>query len=140
MDRSEARKHIFSLIFQFPFYDEFQLDEAYRQYFLSVEVEPKKMQDFIYSVYSGTFQNLEEIDKLISENIKGWSFKRLNRDVLAILRMATYELLYQKDTPDKVVINEAVALSKIYCDEDSYKFVNGTLGTINKNLGTKNDG
>ena len=56
---------------------------------------------------------------------------------LCILRIATYELHYDKDIPPKVAINEAVELAKHFGGENSSKFINGVLGTIYKQLAGK---
>jgi N utilization substance protein B len=56
-----------------------------------------------------------------------------------ILRMGLYELKYIKDTPTKVVINEAVELAKSFGGDNSSKFVNGVLGTIYKQLEADED-
>ena len=53
---------------------------------------------------------------------------------LAILRMSTYALLYQKDIPHGVTIDEAVEITKEYSTADSYRFVNGVLDNIKKQI------
>ena len=60
---------------------------------------------------------------------KGWSFDRLNKMEQAILLVATCELL-ESELDKSIVINEAVINAKQYCDEDSYKFINGVLTAI----------
>ncbi len=88
---------------------------------------------FIYNIVSGTYQNRSTIDDYISKNSK-WSIDRLSKEVKAVLRVAIYELLYCKEIPQRVVVNEAIELAKTYCDEDTYKFVNGILGKVIKTL------
>lgn len=75
----------------------------------------------------------EEIDDKIKESAPAWPVEKLNKVDLAILRLAIYELTYEK-TPPKVVIDEAVELAKEFGSENSPSFVNGVLGTIYKNL------
>lgn len=53
----------------------------------------------------------------------------------AILRLATFELVYRKDVPYRVVINEGIELAKSFAAEDSHKFVNGVLDKVIKSLG-----
>ncbi len=96
-----------------------------------------KSKAYIYRIVSGTYQNLEEIDKYIVKYSKKWSINRLGNEVVTVLRIAIYELLYDKETSHKVVINEAVILAKKYCDDDLYKFVNGLLANVAKEIEEK---
>jgi transcription antitermination factor NusB len=72
------------------------------------------------------------IDKVISDYATNWELKRMAVTDRNILRFATYELLFMKDIPPKVSINEAIDIAKKYGDRDSGKFVNGILDKINK--------
>ena len=76
----------------------------------------------------------EEIDRLISANLDRWSFDRIARTDLAILRTAVAEMLYVEGIPVSVSINEAVDLAKKYGDERSYAFINSVLGKIARGL------
>lgn len=58
----------------------------------------------------------------------GWTLERMSKVDLSILRNATYEILFDRNIPKAVAINEAVELAKIYCDEGSPRFINGCLG------------
>lgn len=73
----------------------------------------------------------QEVDEEIKEAAPAWPIEKLNRVDLAILRLAIYELKYEK-TPPKVVIDEAVELAKEFGSENSPSFVNGVLGTVFK--------
>ncbi|MCZ2861161.1 transcription antitermination factor NusB [Blastococcus sp. VKM Ac-2987] len=70
------------------------------------------------------------IDELIETHTAGWSLDRLPDVDRAILRMATYELLWADDVPDAVVIDEAVELAKALSTDESPRYVNGVLGAI----------
>ena len=87
---------------------------------------------FMDSAINGIKINLEEIDEIILSKLKNWTKQRIFKVDLAILRLAVYELLYDKTVPYKVVINEAVELAKKYGNDESYNFVNGVLGEIQK--------
>ena len=78
--------------------------------------------------------HLEEIDELISANLEKWSIERVAKTDLAIMRTAVAEMLYIEKIPNAVSINEAVRLSKLYSDDNSYKFVNSVLGKIANSL------
>ena len=83
----------------------------------------------------GTIENIDTIDRLIKDNLNKWKFDRIAKVDLAILRLSVYGLLFQKDTDGKIIINEAVKIAQEYGNDDSYKFINGTLDSIYK----KND-
>lgn len=74
--------------------------------------------------------NLAQIDKLISEGAPDRPIEEINRIDLSILRLAVFELIIEKDTPAKVIIDEAVELGKEYGSDSSSAFVNGALGKI----------
>ncbi|MDE6774541.1 MAG: N utilization substance protein B, partial [Treponemataceae bacterium] len=67
-------------------------------------------------------------------HLSGWEFDRVNKVSLAILRMSVYALLYQRDVPASIVIDEAVSIAKDYGQDDSYKFINAVLDNIRKTV------
>lgn len=80
------------------------------------------------------FRHRKKIDSLIAESAPAWPLPKVNRVDLAILRLATWELVIEKKTPQKVVIDEAVELAKQYGAAGSPSFVNGVLGSLLKSL------
>ena len=96
---------------------------------LESELEPDKYL-FPKMMVVGTIENITEIDKVIQENLDNWVMDRLNSVDKAILRLSVYSLLYQKDTPPPIVIDEAINLAKDFGTDDSYKFVNAVLDSI----------
>lgn len=77
---------------------------------------------------------LDSLDEQISAAAPDWPLQKVNKIDLAILRVATYELLHT-DTPEKVIIDEAVEIAKTYGSDSSPGFVNGVLGTIYEQKG-----
>lgn len=77
---------------------------------------------------------LIEIDKMISDNLESYNIKRIGKVELTILRIALYEMYYDKSVNVAIAINEAIELAKVYGDEKSPKFINGVLATINKKI------
>lgn len=75
-------------------------------------------------------KNHEEVDKIIQQYSKGWDIERLVKMDKDILRIAIVELLYIKDAPMKVVVDEALELAKKYSTEDSSAFINGILAKV----------
>ncbi len=96
------------------------------------ETELSQMIDMNYAnkVVSAINDNKENIDELINKYAKNWTVNRMAKVDLAILRLAICEILYIENIPTKVSINEAIELSKLYCDDKSPKFINGILGSI----------
>lgn len=78
----------------------------------------------------GAASNKENILKYISKYSKDWPIDRLSLVDKSILMLAIYELLYEKEVPSAVAINEAIELSKKYGGSDSSKFINGILGAV----------
>lgn len=93
--------------------------------------------DFLYELASGVYKKLRVLDKRIQPIAPDWPLDQIATIDLCILRMSFYELLFMKDTPQKVVINEAVELAKSYGGENSSKFINGVLGTLLKEIESK---
>ena len=85
----------------------------------------------------GTYQHLEEIDKIIERYAENWEMNRMAYVDRNILRLSTYEICHLEEIPVKVALNEAVELAKRYGEPDSSKFVNGILDKIAKNEGKK---
>ena len=78
----------------------------------------------------GVVQHRARIDALLSESAVGWELERMPVVDLAVLRLATYELLEEPDVPLAVVIDEAVELAGEYSTDDSGRFVNGVLSSV----------
>lgn len=88
--------------------------------------------EFIYTLTDGLKDKVDEIDRLIMEVAPDWPLDQIAVIDKTLLRASAFELKYMPDIPPKVVINEAVELSKAFGGENSAKFVNGVLGTIYK--------
>lgn len=89
--------------------------------------------DFARILIAGTIEHIREVDSRIIDHLdQSWVFERLNRVTLAILRMSVFEILYHKEADSAVVIDEAIAISKLFTTDDSFKFVNAILDTISK--------
>ena len=87
---------------------------------------------FIETLVKGVCGHAAELDDKITSYLRDWSLSRVAKVDLAILRLAFYELLYMKDVPETVVINEAVEMAKRYSTDKSGAFVNGVLGALSR--------
>ncbi|MBU0634677.1 MAG: transcription antitermination factor NusB [Candidatus Omnitrophica bacterium] len=95
-------------------------------------LEKKEVMEFAKVLVGGVLENKQKIDSFIVKYTENWRIERMAVIDRNIIRMAAYELLFMKDIPPKVSINEAVELAKKYGDEESGRFVNGVLDKINK--------
>ena len=130
MTRKQAREEAFILVFEKEFNNN-STDEILET---AMEVRDLEPDEYISRVFSGVYDNIEEIDGIISENSVGWSIKRISKTALCILRLAIYEMKYFDEIPVSVSINEAVELCKKYATNDDASFVNGILATVSKSL------
>src|SRR5258708_36705384 len=80
------------------------------------------------------------LDEQIQTAAPDFPVNKINRVDLAILRLATYELLIEKETPQNVIIDEAVELAKEFANDTSPAFVNGVLGHITKTANQNKNG
>lgn len=93
-----------------------------------------EVKEFSLILVKGTMSNLPAIDKSINDFTNNWSLERITNIDRNILRIAIYEILYLKNIPKSVSINEAIELAKKYGTKSSSSFVNGVLGKIDKNI------
>ena len=112
------------------FNSEEEMSEQLSLYFDTLEELSGKDQEYMSQKYRHVLEKLDEIDVLLNETSRGWKTKRMSRVDLTALRLAVYELKYDKDVPTGVAINEAVELAKRFGGETSGSFVNGILGKI----------
>lgn len=108
-----------------------------------VDPRHKKRQQIVTGLFSLGFQDQpvsedttavikhkEEIDKIITKIAPEFPIDKINKVDLAILRLAVYELNFEKKAPPKVILDEAIELAKEYAGENSPAFVNGALGKL----------
>ena len=107
-----------------------EMTEQLSMYFDSLDQLSEEDEAYMKEKYGHVLEQLSGIDGLLNETSKGWKTKRMNRVDLTALRLAVYEMQYDKDVPTGVAINEAVELAKRFGGEDSGSFVNGILGKI----------
>lgn len=88
--------------------------------------------EYVKRVVKGIEENKDSLDKEIEKYLRNWTLNRLPKVDAAILRICTYEFLYEQDIPEKVSINEAIELAKKYSSEKSAPFINGVLGNMIK--------
>ncbi len=90
--------------------------------------------EFVYALAQGVAGKLPEIDRIIEQTAPEWPIAQITPVDRNVLRLGIYELMFLKDVPPKVAINEAVELGKRFGGDSSGKFVNGVLGTLYKKI------
>jgi len=97
--------------------------------------QPREHYAFGEELIHGTIEHAPEIDGHIKSLAHNWEFDRIAKIDLAILRVAIYEMMYRKDIPPVVSINEAIDLSKQFSNADAKRFINGILDRLKDQLG-----
>lgn len=137
MTRHESRANAFKLVFQcYANNKQFEdiMDAVHETLTEPFDEEPVSVDEFCEQIVKTTMDNLDAIDDCIRPNLKKWTLERLPKVPLAILRISCAQLMYMKEIPDSVVINEAVELAKTFGDDEDYAFVNGVLRSVNASL------
>ena len=128
MTRSEARELLMHILFQMDAQDD--CSEELRDLFLAGKSIPEQHREYINHLFSIVRDHLTDLDDRINGHSDKWATSRMPKTDLAILRLATAEIVYTDDIPPAVAIDEAVEMAKKYGNESSHKFVNGVLGKI----------
>ena len=129
--RTQAREYALQVLYQMDITrDNYSaaLDNFWQAH--SEEKIADEMKSFAIELVKGAADNLEMIDKKISQYAANWKLERMAVVDRNILRMSCFELLFREDIPPKVSINEAVDLAKKYSGSEAGKFVNAILDKI----------
>ncbi len=97
------------------------------------EFAPKLTElEFAKETLSGIVEHKDEIVEMIQKYAPDWPIEKIAKVDRAILEIGIYEIMYSKDVPSVVAINEAVEIAKHFGDKNSPKFINGVLSTVMK--------
>ena len=126
MKRRDQRITVMTCIYQYLLTGK-SLDDIFDD---NLDIDDKNSISFIVNNTVSTINDIPELTEEIKKHLTAnWDFDRLGFIEQAILLMSAEELLNQ-DTDRAVVINEAVEIAKIYCDEDAPKLINGVLDQL----------
>jgi N utilization substance protein B len=134
MQRKLARENAFILVFESVCKKDESSEEIFEK---AVSVRELEYDDYVKDVFFGSQEHATEIDAVTEKHLKGWRSDRISPVSRAVIRLATYEIMFLSDIPARVSINEAIELAKKYDDEKSYSFVNGVLNAVAEELGKK---
>lgn len=120
--RSQAREHALSLL-----YEAGTKDLNGREILATLVVPPD---EFTRVLVEGVVDHQPAIDQIIGDHAAGWTMERMPALDRSILRLGVFELLYRRETPIAVVLDEAVELAKTFSTDDSGRYVNGVLAAV----------
>ncbi|MDQ1145118.1 N utilization substance protein B [Bacillus sp. SORGH_AS 510] len=115
----------------------FQIDVSNTEPALAIEhvLEGEVGDEYLSNLVLGVVEHKDEVDKLIIENLEKWSMDRLATVDRNLLRIATFELKFNRnEIPENVILDEAIEIAKIYGDDQSSKFINGVLSKVKQTL------
>ena len=141
MTRTEIRELTFELLYSLEIQkmEQQEYNEQIELFLVEQNVSQEKAKTYMTETINGIAKNKEEILELISQNLKEkWDISRVSKINITLLKLATYEIVYT-ELPYKVVVNEAVEISKKYGDDTSPAFINGVLANIIKQTGIANE-
>ncbi|MCL2669807.1 MAG: transcription antitermination factor NusB [Syntrophaceae bacterium] len=136
--RRKAREVTLQVLYGLDVQPQISAEEAISHFWAHFEGS-EEAKSFSAQLIAGAWNHREQIDELISGSSENWTMARMSRVDKSILRMAVYELLYCRDIPPKVTLNEAVDLGKIYGSENSGAFINGILDALYGRLRSKDE-
>jgi len=134
MKRRKAREYALQLLFQVDFTNK-QINLKELEEFWLDKKEKRDVRGFTEDLVKGTLERINEIDRMIEKVTENWLLKRMAAVDRNILRFAAYEILYRKDIPSAVTINEAIEIAKRYSSIESASFLNGVLDRLAKEAG-----
>ncbi|MDP2754600.1 MAG: transcription antitermination factor NusB [Nitrospirota bacterium] len=131
MKRRKAREYALQILFQVDFTKK-RIDSKDLEEFWSGKKESRSVKEFTEDIVRGTLNSIDEIDAMIERVTENWLLKRMAAVDRNILRFAAYEILYRKDIPSAVTINEAIEIAKKFSSAESAPFINGILDRLAK--------
>ena len=134
MQRRKAREYALQILFRLDFTEKV-IDSKDLEEFWSDKEAPDDVRKFAEDLVRGTLNKLDYIDTMIEKVTENWILKRMAAVDRNILRFAAYELLYRKDIPPAVTINEAIEIAKKFSSTESAPFINGVLDKLSKGTG-----
>src|SRR5258708_5189094 len=128
MNRHLSRTIVMQSLYEWDFRHELNIEDIAKRNIAQFDAETDH--DYIIHAIHGVVDNMDKIDPFIQQAAPEWPIDQIAVIDKTILRLATYELLLEREIPPKVVINEAVELAKSFGSDNSSKFINGVLGTL----------
>ncbi len=131
--RRKAREAALQLLYTWELTGELTSEDIREIWNLKGQVNPK-VQDFAILIFNGVMAHLQEIDEHIQAASLNWRVERMSLIDRNILRIAVLEILYFRDIPFRVSLDEAIEIGKKFGTGDSGAFINGVLDRIVNNM------
>lgn len=135
-DFKQVRKFAVQFIYQQDINQQFVMQKQALDLFMQQSEVVELQKNFLCSLLHAVFDQSKKIDNLIETSAKNWKISRIAKVDLAVLRVATIELLERNDTDIGVIISEAASIAQEYGSANSAAFVNGILDAIAKSVRT----
>jgi N utilization substance protein B len=134
MKRRRAREYALQILFQIDFKGGKVQSKDFEDFWSDKDVS-EDIKRFTEDLVRGTIKRLDEIDPIIGKIAENWILKRMAAVDRNILRFAAYEILYRKDIPSAVTINEAIEIAKKFSTSEAAPFINGILDRLAREVG-----
>ena len=134
MRRRRAREYALQILFQIDFKSQEVSRNDFEDFWLDKN-ESEDVRKFTEELVRGTVERLDEIDSRLKKVAENWVLQRMAAVDRNILRFAAFEILYRKDIPPAVTINEAVEIAKKFSSSEAAPFINGILDKLAKEMG-----
>jgi N utilization substance protein B len=128
--RSKARKQALDLLYETDIRGTNLVETLLSRDVPAEGPDARPIRDYTKDLVNGVSENRRKIDELITTYAQGWDMDRLPAVDRNILRLGIYEILWAKDVPTSVAIDEALLLAKELSSDDSSKYIHGVLGRI----------
>lgn len=130
--RRKARECVLQILFQLEFAND-DLEEILKDYWAHQRV-PAEVREYSEWLVKGICQHKPEIDRTIQQASRNWRLDRMATVDRNILRIAVFEMLFEKTLAPPIVIDEAIEIAKKYSGQEAGVFVNGILDGVYRNL------
>jgi N utilization substance protein B len=136
MKRRKSREYALQFLYRTEFIprEEHPIKDDLKTFWETAEEANSDVRAFAEDLIEGAVSKRSEIDNLIQTAAEKWALLRMAAVDRNILRLATYEILYRKDIPPAVTIDEALEIAKKYSTAESASFINGILDRIAKDF------
>ena len=131
--RREGREHALQLLFQWDL-SRGSIHEVRTTFWTLNQETEAESQVFADHLSAGTVQHIDQIDALLARHTEHWRIPRMAVVDRNVLRLSTFELLFENQTPRVVAINEALEIARKFSTSESIQFINGILDSIRKEL------
>jgi N utilization substance protein B len=130
--RRKAREYALQMLFQWDITKD-SIEQIIATFWDNHEELPSTV-EFANTLARRTIEHVEAIDPLIVRHAEHWRLDRMATVDRNLLRLATQEFLYDRETPKSVIINEALEIARRFSAHESPQFINGILDSIRKEV------